>query len=86
MSGSRIEKIRQQLINELTPSFLDVIDESHMHRGHVGAQTGLGHFAIIISSAKFRDKKLLECHRMIYAALDNLMKTDIHALRIEIRN
>jgi BolA protein len=80
----RIQIIQQRLRQALDPSFLEVIDESHLHAGHPGAATGMGHFFICIGSAHFSNKNLVETHRLIYSALDDLMKTDIHALRIKI--
>ena len=58
-------------------------DDSHKHAGHVGAQGGLGHFNVSIVSAKFNGMKMLARHRAVYQALDDMMKTDIHALAIE---
>lgn len=82
--SKRITAIKQKLTQALAPTTLKVIDEGHLHQGHPGAQSGLGHFAITIASSAFNDKSIMECHRMVYAALDDLMKTDIHALRIKI--
>lgn len=80
---NRIETIEHQLREALTPGHLEVIDDSHQHIGHAGAQTGLGHFTVRIASPLFKDKTTLSCHRMIYDALGSLMQTDIHALCIE---
>ncbi len=82
----RITLIRERLTAALAPSQLHIIDESHHHIGHAGAKTGLGHFKIHIASPQFHAKSDLAVHRMIYAALGELMKTDIHALTIEIIN
>jgi BolA family transcriptional regulator, general stress-responsive regulator len=78
----RVEKIKRLLTEHLSPSTLDVLDESHLHAGHAGAKSGLGHFAVAISATEFAGKNPLECHRMIYAALGDMMQTDIHALRM----
>ncbi len=78
----RIEIIKQRLEQAFHPTLLKVIDESHLHVGHEGAKTGLGHFALEITSSAFSSKNKIEQHRMIYAALGDLMKTDIHAIRI----
>lgn len=80
---NRIERIKEKL-NALSPSHLNIIDESHLHVGHAGARTGKGHFAVEITCDAFSEKSRLECHRMIYAALGDMMETDIHALRIVI--
>lgn len=77
--------IRTRLTEVLAPTFLEVIDESQHHLGHRGNQGG-GHFCVRISSPQFRDKKLLECHRLIYQALGEVVGKEIHALRIEVVN
>lgn len=74
--------IQKKLHQALAPTFLEVIDEGDQHIGH--AEEGSGHFAVRISSPLFKNKPLVECHRIIYAALGNTMRTEIHALRIEI--
>lgn len=79
---SREIKIRTALEAALNPSLLTIIDDSHQHAGHAGASTGLGYYTIIIHSAAFIGKTKLECHRLMYAALGDLMKTDIHAVSL----
>ena len=81
----RIERIRERLTCELAPVQLEVEDESHRHKGHAGAQDGRGHFRVTVVSEKFRGAVPLARHRMIYAALGDMMTTDIHALAIDAR-
>ncbi len=81
--SDRIGRIRQILETRFQPVELDIIDESHLHAGHAGARSGKGHFHVTISSAAFADKSMLEQHRMIYEALEEMMKTDIHALSVK---
>ena len=83
---SRIEMIRQRLTDKLKPTSLDVIDESYKHVGHPGAASGAGHFAISIESELFANKSSIERHRMVYAALGDLMPHEIHALRIDAKS
>lgn len=80
----RINAIKQALIEALSPTKIIVEDEGYQHVGHVGAQTGQGHFYVMIASPEFAGKTTLACHRLIYSALGTLMDTDIHALRIKI--
>lgn len=75
------EAIRTRLA-ALDPVTLDIIDESHLHAGHAGARAGGGHYALSIVSAQFTGKNTVARHRMIYSALDELMKREIHALTI----
>jgi len=85
MTRSRIDKIRARLTDALEPQELEIVDESHLHKGHEGAKDGRGHFRVRIVAAKFQGKTALERHRMVYAAVGDLMDSDIHALSVEAR-
>ena len=85
VAGSRVERIRAHLQRELAPLELDIEDESHKHAGHAGARDGRGHFRVRVVSAAFVGLPLLARHRRVYAALGDMMQTDIHALAIEAR-
>ncbi len=80
---SRIERIRAALQQQLAPAELVIEDESHLHAGHAGAATGRGHFRVRITAAAFAGQSPIARHRMVYAALGELMQSDIHALSIE---
>jgi len=82
MNTQRIEHIRQRLQQALSPLQLDIIDDSHHHVGHAGARDGRGHFTVHIISAAFAGLAPLARHRVVYAALGDLMRSDIHALSI----
>ena len=73
----------QARLQTLKPSHLKVIDESHLHAGHAGSQTGASHFRIIISSPEFNGLKPLQRHRLVYDQLADLIPFPIHALAIE---
>lgn len=79
----RLPEIRQRLEAAFTPSALEVEDESHLHVGHAGARDGRGHFRVRIVASAFEGLSPLARHRSVYAALGDLMTTDIHALSIE---
>ncbi|MFC0152951.1 BolA family protein [Xanthomonas dyei] len=80
---SRVERIRQALQSALSPTELEVVDDSHRHAGHAGARDGRGHFNVRVVSAVFVGKPPLARHRAVYAAVGEMMQTDIHALSIE---
>ncbi|WP_115562201.1 MULTISPECIES: BolA family protein [Xanthomonas] len=80
---SRVERIRQALQSALAPTELEVVDDSHRHAGHAGARDGRGHFNVRVVSAVFAGKPPLARHRAVYAAVGEMMQTDIHALSIE---
>jgi BolA protein len=81
----RVAAIRAALDLALAPTLLEVIDESHLHAGHAGARDGRGHFRVRVESAHFAGKAPLARHRAVYAALGELMTTDIHALAVDAR-
>ena len=76
-----LEQIRGRLQAALTPVVLEVVDEGDKHAGHAGA--GQGHFHVRIASARFAGLSPIKRHRLVYAALDDLMQHGIHALSID---
>ena len=83
--SDRITRIREALMRELQPAHLSIEDESHRHKGHAGAADGRGHFRVQIVSSAFEGKLPIARHRLVYAALGDMMTTDIHALSIQAR-
>ncbi|MSR14525.1 MAG: BolA family transcriptional regulator [Gammaproteobacteria bacterium] len=84
MDGStRLAAIREALESAFRPLSIEIVDESHLHRGHAGALSGRGHFRLRITAAAFDGRSPVARHRMVYGALEVLMETEIHALSIE---
>ena len=76
--------IKTKLTEALSPSRLELVDESHLHAGHAGARPeGESHFRLLVVSDQFKNRGRLERQRMIYQILGDLMATDIHALSIK---
>ena len=82
MSDARVHAIRDRLAAAFGDG-LDVRDDSHLHVGHAGARDGRGHFSVRVVSPAFDGKAALARHRAVYAALGDLMASDIHALSID---
>lgn len=82
-SQERLVLIRQRLEEALDPVQLEIIDESDKHIGHAGAVSGGGHFSVTIVSSRFAGCPPLKRHRLVYEALNDLIKTEIHALSIK---
>jgi BolA protein len=78
---TRPARIRAALA-ALNPIEVELIDESHKHIGHAGALDGRGHYALRVVSDGFAGVGAVARHRKVYAALGDLMQTDIHALSI----
>jgi BolA protein len=79
---NRVEEIRSRLSEAFSPSVLDIEDQSHLHVGHPGAASGGGHFAVTIEAEALNGLTRVARHRKIYAALGDMMGTEIHALTI----
>jgi len=79
----RKAEIIKRLNEAFEPETLGVEDESYLHKGHEGARDGRGHFRVLIIAEAFTGKNLIDRHRMIYNALDEMMRIDIHALSID---
>ena len=79
---ARIEKMQGLLKEAFDPVTLEIDDQSHLHAGHAGAKEGKGHFQVDIVADAFEGKSLIQRHRLVYAALGDMMDTDIHALII----
>jgi len=78
----RIARMRARLETALAPERVEITDDSAKHVGHAGARDGRGHYSVAIVSAAFEGKTAVTRHRMVYAALGDMMQTDIHALAI----
>lgn len=81
MSATRVASIRERLA-ALDPDELEVTDESHLHAGHAGARDGRGHFRVRIVSERFAGLPRIARHRLVYDAVGELMRTDVHALAV----
>ena len=76
----------KQRLGALSPSRLELLDESAQHAGHAGARPGGNtHWKLTIVSAAFTGNSTLARHRMIYDALGELMQDPIHALSISAK-
>ncbi len=75
--------IEKKLVDGLTPSRLEIVDESDRHAGHAGARPGgESHFRVTVTARAFAGKSRVERQRMVYGLLADEMATDIHALAL----
>lgn len=76
------ELIKQLLNEAFKPALIEIIDNSAAHAGHAGAKSGGGHFHVTIVAEAFEGKSLVQRHQLVYKALGDMMKHQIHALSI----
>ena len=77
----RVALIERRLRDALAPERLEIVDDSAAHAGHAGAREG-GHFTVRIVSTAFAGKPLIQRHRLVHAAVADLMRREIHALSV----
>jgi BolA family transcriptional regulator, general stress-responsive regulator len=82
-AGPVATEMLRRLDSALSPSRIELTDDSEQHRGHGGYNpAGESHFTLRIESPVFAGKNRVQRQRMIYAALGDLMRERVHALSI----
>ena len=79
------EIIDKNLREQLNANHVEIIDESHLHRGHKAAGGG-GHYSIKVVSPKFENLNVMERIRLVHKVLDEEMTGTpklIHALQVK---
>ena len=79
--------LEARLREALSPTLLEVLDESADHAGHAGSN-GMGygtHFRVRIGGPAFAGRSRLAQHRLVYDALQKFTDAGMHALAIEIK-
>ena len=85
-TGPVAAEMVRRLNSALSPTQIELIDDSEQHRGHGGYNPeGESHFTLRIESVAFAGKNRVERQRMIYAALGDLMRERVHALSIRAK-
>lgn len=79
-----VDRLRKRLTEALKPSHLEIIDDSHKHVGHAGAKKG-GHYRVVIVAEAFTGRPLVARHRMVYEAVSENLRREVHALSILAR-
>ena len=78
---STADQIHQKLTQALAPTLLDIVDESHRHAGHAGAEPGgETHYTVRVASAAFAGLSRVARQRMIYGLLQEELAGRVHAL------
>jgi len=73
------QNITQKLSEALSPAYLSVENESHMHNVAPGSES---HFKVIVASEQFVGKSLVDRHRMINRILAEELSGPVHALAL----
>ena len=78
------QQIRDIITAQFAPEKLELIDDSAKHAGHSGADPrGESHFSLLIVSTSFEGQNRVNRQRLVYEALDDLLKNRVHALALK---
>ena len=81
-----VDVIEKTLRECFEPDFLEVVDESELHRGHAGFKEGMQtHFRVVISAKNFEEMSRISRERAIQKALGSGIMQNIHALSIKFK-
>lgn len=78
-------EIRAALEAAFAPEHLEVVNESHLHKGHAGDDgSGESHWAVRISGPALAEMGRVQRHRAVHAALGPALMNRIHALSLDV--
>ena len=78
--------IERKLTEALSPTALEVIDDSHKHAGHMGARPeGETHFHIVVASLAFSGLNRVAQQRLVNKILAEELAGPVHALSMDLR-
>ncbi len=73
------ETIEHKLNDGLSPTFLEVVNESHMHNVPPDSES---HFKVTVVSERFEGERLVSRHQQVNALLADELAGKIHALAL----
>jgi BolA protein len=83
MMSDRARLIEDALRQQLEAVHVEIVDDSAAHADHLGAQGGGGHFRVAVVSPRFEGLTKVAAQRLVYGALGDLMRTEIHAVQMQ---
>ena len=79
------DNIEQKITNEIEPMALEVINESHLHAGHLQTDSKETHFRVKAVAEKFEGVSAVKRHQMVYGALSEEFEAGLYALALELK-
>ena len=83
--GPMARRMREKLVAGLSPSVLEIVDESEGHRGHGGyREGGETHFRLHVRSAAFDGKTRVARQRLVMGLVKAELDERVHALSMRL--
>ena len=84
--GVIAKSLESKLLSGLSPTDLQVVDDSARHAGHAGSREGgESHFNITVTSAAFTGLSRVQRQRLVYGLLSDELAGPVHALSLTTR-
>ena len=76
-------RLREKISAAFAPDHLDIVDESHLHKGHAGHDgRGESHFRVTVVSSAFSGQSRVARQRAVYRAVADELADRVHALAL----
>lgn len=79
------DRIITNVTNAINPSKISVINESHLHAGHLDTDRDDTHFRVQAVAEAFENLSAVKRHQMVYGALSLEFEDGLHALALELK-
>lgn len=74
-------EIRSRITNTFSPTYIELVNESHMHSVPENSET---HFKLVLVCDEFEGMRKVARHQKIYALTSDLMEKGLHALALHL--
>ena len=82
---SLIDIVEEKIKNDIPDSYIEIIDNTHLHKHHKSFNKSKTHLKIIIQSDILRNLNRIDSHKKIISILRDEIQTKIHSLEIKIK-
>ncbi len=79
------EEIKKKLSNNIKLESIEIVDNSHKHKGHKFFSSEKYHLKLEINSLYLKSLSKISAQKIIMKILEKDLKTRIHALEIRIK-
>ena len=77
--------LQQKLTEAFAPDYLEIIDESELHRGHGGwREGGETHFRVAMRASALNDMTRVQRSRAVHKVLEAELQDRVHALSLDL--
>ncbi len=80
----KLQDILETKIQELRPTFMKLVNESHLHEKHIPGHHEESHFYLVLVSHQFVNLNRIQRQRLVYGLILDEFKNRLHSIRMEL--